>query len=97
MIFVSTSLKSKPVDCSVFVAMQLGKQLPLQGQLVHFDLSSLRQWQAKAPVSPLLLGAGTGSPPWQASLKGLVDFELIGERGTNLAAAGTGPAAPGLG
>ena len=72
------------------MASSLVKHVLLQCQQLHVDLSSLRQWQAEAPVTPLLLGAGTGSPPWQASLYGLFDFELIEERGTNLAAAGTG-------
>jgi hypothetical protein len=49
-------------------------------------LARLRQWQANAPVALLLLGAGTGSAPWRTSLKGLVDFELIEEGGTTLAA-----------
>jgi hypothetical protein len=49
-------------------------------------LARLRQWQAEAPVALLLLGAGTGSAPWRAHLKGLVDFELIEEGGTTLAA-----------
>jgi hypothetical protein len=49
-------------------------------------LARLRQWQAEAPVTLLLLGAGTGSAPWRTSLKGLVDFELIEEGGTTLAA-----------
>lgn len=49
-------------------------------------LARLRQWQAEAPVDLLLLGAGTGSAPWRASLKGLVNFELIEEGGTTLAA-----------
>jgi len=49
-------------------------------------LARLRQWQAEAPVGLLLLGAGTGSAPWRTSLKGLVDFELIEEGGTTLAA-----------
>jgi len=49
-------------------------------------LARLRQWQAEKPVTLLLLGAGTGSAPWRTSLKGLVDFELIEEGGTTLAA-----------
>jgi len=49
-------------------------------------LARLRQWQAEAPVTLLLLGAGTGSAPWRTSLKGLVDFELVEEGGTTLAA-----------
>jgi len=49
-------------------------------------LARLRQWQAEAPVGLLLLGAGTGSAPWRAHLKGLVDFELVEEGGTTLAA-----------
>ena len=49
-------------------------------------LARLRQWQAEAPVGLLLLGAGTGSAPWRTSLQGLVDFELIEEGGTTLAA-----------
>ena len=49
-------------------------------------LARLRQWQAETPVVLLLLGAGTGSSPWRTSLKGLVDFELVEEGGTTLAA-----------
>jgi hypothetical protein len=49
-------------------------------------LACLRQWQSEAPVGLLLLGAGTGSAPWRTSLKGLVEFELIEEGGTTLAA-----------
>jgi hypothetical protein len=49
-------------------------------------LARLRQWQAETPVGLLLLGAGTGSAPWRTSLKGLVDFELVEEGGTTLAA-----------
>jgi hypothetical protein len=33
-------------------------------------LARLRQWQAEAPVTLLLLGAGTGSAPWRTSLEG---------------------------
>ena len=49
-------------------------------------LTRLCQWQAETPVDLLLLGAGTGSAPWRTSLKGLVDFELVEEGGTTLAA-----------
>ena len=49
-------------------------------------LARLRQWQAEAPVSLLVLGSGTGSAPWRHSLKGLVDVQMIEEGGTTLAA-----------
>jgi hypothetical protein len=49
-------------------------------------LARLRQWQAEAPVTLLLLGAGTGSAPWRDKLKGLIDVQLIEEGGTTLAA-----------
>jgi hypothetical protein len=49
-------------------------------------LARLRQWQAEAPVTLLVLGSGTGSAPWRYSLKGLVDVQLIEEGGTTLAA-----------
>jgi hypothetical protein len=49
-------------------------------------LARLRQWQAEAPVTLLLLGAGTGSAHWRTSLQGLVDVQLIEEGGTTLAA-----------
>ena len=49
-------------------------------------LRCLRQWQAEAPVTLLLLGTGTGSAPWRDKLKGLVDVQLIEEGGTTLAA-----------
>lgn len=49
-------------------------------------LARLRQWQAEAPVTLLLLGTGTGSAPWRENLQGLVDVQLIEEGGTTLAA-----------